>query len=48
MVAGSALAQAAQSRGRGTRQQDGPGGLGADDAWEVYRRSAITTGAAVA
>jgi hypothetical protein len=31
-IAGSALAQAAKSGGRGTRQQDGPSGMGADDA----------------
>jgi aryl-alcohol dehydrogenase-like predicted oxidoreductase len=32
LVAGSARAQAAQGRGRSTRQQDGTGGMGADDA----------------
>ena len=32
LVAGPAATQAAQGRRRGARQQDGPGGMGADDA----------------
>ena len=48
LVAGSTATQATQGRGRGARQQDGTGGMGADGARGTKRRAILRHSAGLA